>query len=60
MGKFTQNVYGIKWVKMFYCLILLRFMRWRDKGGKGDSSMEHMAWGIEHRIKRHETGENFL
>jgi hypothetical protein len=27
MGKFTQNVYGTKWVKVLYCLILLRLMR---------------------------------
>jgi hypothetical protein len=27
MGKFTQSVYGIKWVKVLYYLILLRLMR---------------------------------
>ena len=27
MGKFTQHVYGIKWVKMLYWLVFLWLMR---------------------------------
>jgi hypothetical protein len=54
MGKFTQNVYGMKWVKVLYCLILLRLMRLR---GVKITERGRFAAAVRGGIERRESGK---